>query len=55
MIEHLVSVTAGGPWAESPVATGNTKDTDRWVKVEVPTDDGKIVQVSAGEKSVTPC
>ena len=47
-------MTEGAPWENSPMATGNATDSYRWAKVEVPTDHGKIVQVSAGDVSTVP-
>lgn len=41
--------TEGAPWENSSMATGNTMESYRWAKVELPTEKGKIVQVSAGD------
>ena len=41
--------TEGAPWENSPQATGNATDSYQWDKVEMPTEHGKIIQVSAGK------
>lgn len=41
--------TEGAPWENSPQATGNATDSYQWAKVEMPTEHGKSIQVSAGK------
>ena len=48
-LSMLCVYTEGAPWENSSVATGNTTESYRWAKVELPTEKGKVVQVSAGD------
>ena len=50
--ESACGGTGGELWEKSGLAKGNVGDTYTWGPVDIPSDHGKVIQVSAGASCI---